>query len=299
MVGFRVFGEIEGVGVGALFVNRKALSIAGVHRPTIAGISGSEAEGADSIVLSGGYEDDVDLGDTIVYTGHGGNDPASKKQVADQALAQGNRALAVSCAQGLPVRVVRGYRLDSDLAPKSGYRYDGLYRVERFWSETGRSSYKIWRFLLARCDIAPSPWYRSEAGTGAAGEPSEPLRRVGLTQRIVRNTAVVQRVKHLHNCTCQICSLRLLTMAGPYAEGAHIRPLGAGHNGPDSEDNVLCLCANCHVLFDFGRFTVSDDLTLFDLLDGESSGQLRTVPAHRISLVHLAYHRSLFSALSS
>ncbi len=38
----------------------------------MAGISGSESEGADSIVLSGGYEDDEDLGDEIVYAGHGG-----------------------------------------------------------------------------------------------------------------------------------------------------------------------------------------------------------------------------------
>jgi hypothetical protein len=31
--------------------------------------------GAESIVVSGGYEDDEDHGDTIIYTGHGGNDP--------------------------------------------------------------------------------------------------------------------------------------------------------------------------------------------------------------------------------
>lgn len=40
-----------------------------------AGISGSGEEGADSVVVSGGYEDDEDYGDVIVYTGHGGNDP--------------------------------------------------------------------------------------------------------------------------------------------------------------------------------------------------------------------------------
>jgi integrase len=41
----------------------------------MAGISGGEREGADSIVVSGGYEDDEDYGDVIVYTGAGGNDP--------------------------------------------------------------------------------------------------------------------------------------------------------------------------------------------------------------------------------
>src|SRR6185312_15762066 len=65
----RVFGEIRGISVGRVFADRKNLSRAGVHRPPQAGISGAENEGADSIVLSGGYEDDRDLGDVILYTG--------------------------------------------------------------------------------------------------------------------------------------------------------------------------------------------------------------------------------------
>ena len=33
------------------------------------GIGGTKAEGADSIVVNGGYEDDEDYGDEIIYTG--------------------------------------------------------------------------------------------------------------------------------------------------------------------------------------------------------------------------------------
>ena len=54
----RVFGDTPGYPEGSRFESRAELSEAGVHRPTQAGISGSEREGADSIVLSGGYEDD-------------------------------------------------------------------------------------------------------------------------------------------------------------------------------------------------------------------------------------------------
>jgi predicted restriction endonuclease len=35
------------------------VSEAGVHRPHVAGIAGREKDGAYSIVLSGGYEDDT------------------------------------------------------------------------------------------------------------------------------------------------------------------------------------------------------------------------------------------------
>jgi hypothetical protein len=49
----RIFGHIPGYPEGSRFESRTELSDAGVHRPTIAGISGSAREGADSIVLSG------------------------------------------------------------------------------------------------------------------------------------------------------------------------------------------------------------------------------------------------------
>jgi putative restriction endonuclease len=86
----RVFGHIPGYTVGSRFGSRAELSEAGLHRPTVAGISGSEREGADSIVLSGGYEDDKDFGDEIAYTGHGGRDQETGRQIANQNLSRGN-----------------------------------------------------------------------------------------------------------------------------------------------------------------------------------------------------------------
>ena len=106
--------------------------------------------------------------------------------------------------------------------------------------------------------------------------------------RIIRDTAVTRRVKELHDFRCQICGTRLETAAGAYAEGAHIRPLGSPHDGPDGEDNVLCLCPNHHVLLDRGGFAVADDLTLIGI-----EGKLRTVPGHSPNPRHLAYHRDL------
>ena len=40
------------------------------HRPTVAGIHGGP-EGAYSIALSGGYDDNIDLGEGFTYTGEG------------------------------------------------------------------------------------------------------------------------------------------------------------------------------------------------------------------------------------
>src|SRR5436190_24174693 len=99
----RTFGEIPGVPEGTLFEDRKELSKAGVHRPRQAGICGGKNEGAESIVLSGGYEDDHDSGDVIIYTGHGGNVPRTATQSMDQELDRQNMALFKSCEDRLPV----------------------------------------------------------------------------------------------------------------------------------------------------------------------------------------------------
>lgn len=161
----KVFGEIAGVPEGAEFESRKELAAAGVHRPLMAGISGSGTDGAESIVLSGGYEDDHDEGDTIVYTGHGGRDGETGRQVSDQRLERGNLALATNQLRGLPVRVVRGAAHASPYSPVAGYRYDGLYRVEDHWHEVGRSGFRVWRFRLVKLPASTTP------GTAAPDGP--------------------------------------------------------------------------------------------------------------------------------
>ena len=68
----RVFGAIPNVPVGATFESREQLSKLRVHRPLVGGICGG-ADGVESVVVSGGYEDDQDDGNVVTYTGHGGN----------------------------------------------------------------------------------------------------------------------------------------------------------------------------------------------------------------------------------
>ena len=122
---FRDFGEIPGFPEGSQFDDRTELSKAGIHRPRQAGICGGKLEGAESIVLSGGYEDDEDHGDVIIYTGHGGNIPRTGIQYEDQQLDRQNQALVESCEKGIPIRVVRGAKHKSLFSPISGYTYSG------------------------------------------------------------------------------------------------------------------------------------------------------------------------------
>ncbi|CAB3979243.1 E3 ubiquitin- ligase UHRF1 [Paramuricea clavata] len=173
------FGPIPGIPVGSSWLYRIGASEAGVHRPHVSGIHGRDNEGAFSIVLAGGYEDDKDHGDEFFYTGSGGRDLSGNKRTAeqscDQTLTKMNRALAKNCAASLcdksrvkakdwkagkPVRVIRSskFKKHSKYAPETGNRYDGIYKIVEYWPEKGQSGYIVRRYLLRRDDEEPAPW---------------------------------------------------------------------------------------------------------------------------------------------
>lgn len=149
-------GDLPDIQPGARFETRRQLCDAGVHRALQAGIVGPSDTGVESIILSGGYADDEDYGDLIIYTGHGGRDPASGWQVEDQTFTRQNQALVVNALEGLPVRVVRDSGHHSAWSPPTGYRYAGLYRVERYWQEPGRDGFVVCRYRLV-ADNAADP----------------------------------------------------------------------------------------------------------------------------------------------
>ncbi|XP_062510114.1 E3 ubiquitin-protein ligase UHRF1-like isoform X2 [Corticium candelabrum] len=189
------FGAIPGVPVGTMWKYRVTCSESGVHRPHVAGIHGKEREGAYSIVLAGGYEDDTDMGEDFTYTGSGGRDLSGNRRTAaqssDQKLTRMNKALAMNCdapiddksgaeaqnwKDGMPVRVVRSYkgRKNSKYAPEDGIRYDGLYKVVKYWPEQGQAGFLVWRYLLRRDDSSPAPW---------TAEGKRILKKLGLTMQ--------------------------------------------------------------------------------------------------------------------
>ncbi|GAB3501531.1 hypothetical protein GCM10027341_28460 [Spirosoma knui] len=146
----RVSSVLQDFRPGDWFENRIELSCSGLHRARRAGISGTIADGAESIVLSGVYEDDQDLGDVIWYVGHGGRDTKTGHQVADQTLDRYNLALMRSYETKRPLRLIRGAGLRNEFAPETGYRYEGLYWIERADRVKGKSGYWIWLFKLVQ-----------------------------------------------------------------------------------------------------------------------------------------------------
>ena len=145
------FGKPDLVNEGDIFPSRKALIANRLHRHTQRGIDGNGTDGSSAIVISGGYIDDYDYGDEIMYTGEGGNDPRTGRQCKDQSIfSPGNAGLILSMKKKLPVRVIRSSEHNSPFAPKNGYKFDGIYYVKDYSIIKGKDGYKIVQFKLIK-----------------------------------------------------------------------------------------------------------------------------------------------------
>lgn len=199
-------------------------------------------------------------------------------------MTRGNLGLVITRNKGLPLRVIRKVA--------DQYRFDGLFRVADAWHEKGRSGHQVWRYRLVALE--------SDGGQASEGVDDQllsedggalpPRTRTSTVSRVVRDTNKSREIKTRYDYTCQVCATRLLGIGGPYAEAAHIKPLGAPHHGPDTYDNLICLCPNHHALFDLGGFTIADDLTLIGI-----AGKLSMNAAHKINPEYVRYHREHYS----
>lgn len=149
-------GAVPGVEIGDCFFFRMELCLIGLHAPCMAGIdymgmkiSQDEEPLAVSIVSSGGYEDNNEDGDVLIYSGQGGNYYRRDKEIMDQKLERGNLALEKSLHRGNEVRVIRGLK---DFANPTGkvYVYDGLYRIQESWVDKGKSGCNVFKYKLVR-----------------------------------------------------------------------------------------------------------------------------------------------------
>lgn len=281
-----IFGYVEGIKEEHWFEGRKEMMPTSFHRNWGAGIDGNKNEGVAAIVLSGGYEDDEDLGDEIIYTGAGGN--KGTKQVTDQSWDNTqNAGLLKSMNEGLPVRVIRGHKHKSEFSPTQGYTYAGLYSVVDAWEEVGRSGYKICRFRLVY--IGHSEARKTAEEIELNYITKEKRRKESTILRVIRDTKIAHDIKKLYNYQCQVCDVILEIKGIRYAEGAHIKPLGRPHNGDDNSNNLLCLCPNHHVLFDKGSFSILDS---YDLV-GNMQGKLNVHEKHMFNKENFKYHREI------
>ncbi|SED43780.1 HNH endonuclease [Bradyrhizobium erythrophlei] len=179
----------------------------------------------------------------------------------------------------------------------TGMIVDGtsLMPAKGYYKPFGRSvdDFEWWRDQLRRSkefDWAPYlPFSIEGTPTPIATDIEEPAAQRVETRvyRVLRDTELALRVKKAHNYECQICGQTIVLKDGTrYAEAHHIRPLGRPHDGPDAQENILCLCPNHHVELDYGVRAIARE-------------ELRVVEGHNVGTKYLKYHNDHIAANGS
>lgn len=148
-------GTVPGVEIGDIFYFRMELCIIGLHAPSMGGIDYMTAKFANDedpvaicIVSAGGYENEDDDTDVLVYSGQGGNSKNTEER-HDQKLERGNLALERSLHRKNVIRVIRGFK-DPACATGKVYVYDGLYKIHESWKERTKSGINCFKYKLLR-----------------------------------------------------------------------------------------------------------------------------------------------------
>jgi E3 ubiquitin-protein ligase UHRF1 len=172
------FGAVPGVAVGAVFgkgdfqrKGRFEMSESGFHvghvQPEWLDSAG---EGCFSLICNNDNGTSRDDGETFTYAGAGGR-RRGQNRTAQQSFDQSwdsavNAVLRKQCANGKPVRVIRGPKLASKYSTADsggGHRYDGLYTITKAeMVRTGPKRLQTCMFTLDRIAGQPTLGHSQE-----------------------------------------------------------------------------------------------------------------------------------------
>lgn len=145
----KVYGD-NGLSVGDWFPKMVIAHFKGAHSGGIRGISGDPDRGAFSISVSGQYDEDLDEGDVLYYSGESADKNENPHEIIRRAT---NASLMESFGNRQPVRVLRsaskGER-QRHYSPACGTRYDGLYTVVAVQERHNAKGGLYQRFKLRR-----------------------------------------------------------------------------------------------------------------------------------------------------
>lgn len=113
---------------------------------------------------------------------------------------------------------------------------------------------------------------------------AEPSRAEQITYRVLRDTDLARKLKLMHKNKCQICSLTLNIKDSTYSEAHHIIPLGSPHHGPDTPENIIVVCPNCHVQLDYFSIELSSE-------------NITSISGHTIGPSSIRYHNERVQGL--
>jgi len=120
-----------------------------------------------------------------------------------------------------------------------------------------------------------------------------------VSERVIRDTKIVNDLKEKYNHKCQICGKTIVLPSGKlYSEGHHIKPLSGVHRGPDVKNNIIIVCPTHHIEFDYGAIAIDPNTNLIIHIDhnNEFHGKNLSYTRKDINKEFIKYHhKNIFS----
>lgn len=143
----------------------------------------------------------------------------------------------------------------------------------------------FWRLKKSEnVSITPFSPDRSELDSD---QPEKVLQSI---YRFLRDTKMIKELKLSYEHKCQVCGLKIKIKDRFYSEGHHLRPLGRHHSGSDDKNNIIILCPNHHVEFDYGIIAINTDLTLKHANPESIFNGQPILLKHTLSIRNIEYH---------
>lgn len=106
-------------------------------------------------------------------------------------------------------------------------------------------------------------------------------------------------LKQRYDNTCQFCGIQLEVAENRfYSEAAHIKGLGEPHNGPDVVNNMLVLCPNHHLQFDWGVLRlckIGAEYQIQSKIVGDPLNGKAITLMHQLKNDYVTYHYDWFN----
>jgi len=107
--------------------------------------------------------------------------------------------------------------------------------------------------------------------------------------RYIRDSKKTKQLKRAYKDMCQVCGTTIeMSARSRYSEVHHLRPIS--EHGDDDFDNMLVLCPNHHVEFDYKLIGLDKDGHKLVSSTGERAGEITLSKDHRIAPKNIKFH---------
>ena len=172
----------------------------------------------------------------------------------------------------------------------SVYEIDILFhRLCKEKADSSNTATSVYPSTDKAATVVPDSLEHKITGTIIVSDDGAPNKKTEVVTRFLRDTKKVRQLKTIYHDECQICGHTIYqSPKSRYSEVHHLYPLKDG--GDDDFDNMLVLCPNHHVAFDYKVIGIDKDRKTIIDMNRKHIGKLTLYKEHKLNMKNILFH---------